>query len=67
MTTRKEYKRIYKIGHDNAFIEIKQFIEIERTIGNVENIMPNGEKFLDGFSAGLCLSHLLKYLENNGK
>jgi len=64
MTNQKEYNRIYKIGYDNAFIEIKQFIENERDNGN---LWDKGKNNNLGFSAGLCISHLLKYLENNGK
>lgn len=61
MTTKKEYNRIYKIGYDNARIEIKKFIETERDKGNMVS-SPNGTT---GFSAGLCLSKLLKELNED--
>ena len=59
MTDKKEYSRIYKIGYDNAMIDIKNFIEIERDNGNCE---PEDYQDLKGFSAGICLSNLLKFL-----
>jgi len=64
MTTKKEYNRIYKIGYDNARIEIKQFIENERDNGNIE-MEVNCKKGQKGFSASLCLSKLLKELNDN--
>ena len=69
MTNKKEYSRIYKIGYDNAMIDIKNFIEIERDNGNMYDEFKGTalESENHGFSAGICLSNLLKFLEEKLK
>lgn len=51
-------QRMYKLGYDTAIKEILEFIEHERDNGN----FITGSR-ADGFSAGLCLSKLLKELK----
>jgi len=64
MTSKKEYNRIYKIGFDNARKEIFEFIENERDNGNLNlRISKDGKMIYDGFSASICLSELIKMLE----
>ena len=53
-TTWKEKDWVYELAQQRTYKEILVFIEHERDKGNVE---PNG------FSAGICLSDLIKYLE----
>ena len=52
----------YQLGKNDRDKEILKFIETERDNGNIEPEMIM-EKEIRGFSAGLCLSKLIKMLE----
>ena len=58
-TTWKEKDWVYDLARKRTLKEVKQFIEHERDMGNLI-----GEK---GFSAGICLSDLLNWLEKELK
>jgi len=58
-TTWKEKDWVYDLSRKRTLKEIKDFIEHERDNGNLI-----GEK---GFSAGICLSELLHWLEKELK
>lgn len=60
---RAEWWDGYIKGKEEEKNKILSMINKDRDNGNMENIMTNGKKFIEGFSPALCLSKIIKYCE----